>query len=284
MKCDLHTHSVHSDGSFTTAELVAQGKENNLVIALTDHNTVSGLADFMRQGAEMGVITIPGTELSCAHGKNEFHLLGLFIKPQYYDRVERLVKEIHVLKEISNIEMVERLNEGGYMINYADVKKRNVNGNANRAHVAAELVDKGYFETVSEVFDTILAEDKGFYVQPERLQLLDAIKFLREIEALPVLAHPLKDVEPQVLISILPELIEAGLCGIETMHSSYSNEQIERSKEIAKEFNLLESGGSDFHGKVKPGIDLGVGKGNLNVPLEIYHKLQEKHISLYPEK
>ncbi len=281
MRCDLHTHSVHSDGSDKTRHLIEEAARLGLIIALTDHNTVSGLPDFMREAKELGVTAVPGTELSCCHGDDEFHLLGLFIKPEYYGRVEYLAKEFHVLKEISNIEMIERLNAAGYNINYADVKKRNVNGNANRAHVAKELLDKGYVNSVSEAFETLLSDEAGFYVQPVRLQLVDAITFLREIEALPILAHPLKDVSAETLIEILPTLLDAGLCGIETMHSSYSNEQIDLSKKIAKTFSLTESGGSDYHGNVKPDVSLGIGKGNLDIPKDIYSSLISRYETVY---
>lgn len=273
MRCDLHTHSINSDGASTTDELIAQAKELNLIIALTDHNTVAGLPAFMQAAAENGVTAIAGTELSTEHNGVEFHLLGLFIDPKNYQKVERLAKEFHVLKEISNIEMVERLNDAGYDIAYADVKKRNPNGNANRAHVAAELLEKGYVSSIREAFSTILSEGAGFYIQPARLQLIDAVHFLREISALPILAHPLEDTTPDALIEMLPELIEVGLLGMETMHSSYSDDQIRIAKEIASRFNLLESGGSDYHGIVKPDVHLGCGKGNLDIPQSVYDKL-----------
>ena len=285
MICDLHTHSIHSDGTDTPAQLIAQAKDLGLsVIALTDHNTVAGLADFLREAETQGVTALGGTELSCSHEDKEFHLLGLFIQPQYYKKVERLAKEFHVLKEISNIELVERLNAAGYQIDYANVKKRNPGGNANRAHVAAELLDHGYVTSVAEAFATILSDDYGFYVQPQRLLLTDAIAFLREIHALPVLAHPLKDIDADTLIRLLPQLIDAGLQGIETMHSSYSVEDIRISKEIAHDFHLLESGGSDYHGAVKPDVRMGSGKDNLAIPSEIYNALLHRRNQLYGDK
>lgn len=273
MKCDLHTHSINSDGTATPDEIIAQAKELGLIIALTDHNTAAGLTDFMSAATENGVTAVAGTELSSEYNGIEFHLLGLFIDPENYHKVERLAKEFHVLKEISNIEMVERLNDAGYDITYADVKKRNPNGNANRAHVAAELLEKGYVSSIKEAFSTILSEDAGFYIQPVRLQLIDGIHFLREISAVPVLAHPLEDTTPEALVDMLPELIEAGLAGIETMHSAYDDEKIKIAKEIAARFNLLESGGSDYHGSVKPDIQLGRGKGSLDIPQSIYDNL-----------
>ena len=273
MTCDFHTHTNHSDGSFTPTELVAEAKRLNLTIALTDHNTVSGLPEFLAEAEREGVRAIGGTELSTDYEGKEFHLIGLFIKPEYYDRVERLCAEFLKLKEISNIDLCEKLNERGYKIDFSLVKARYVKGNANRAHIAAELVRCGYVSSVAEAFDTLIGKRCGIYVPPERLKLTDAIRFLREIEALPILAHPLKDATPERLRQILPTLIDAGLVGMETMHSSYSDDDIAAAKKIASDFNILESGGSDFHGSVKPGVELGVGKGNLRINEEVYHNL-----------
>lgn len=273
MNCDLHTHSNHSDGSSTPAELVAEAKEKNLIIALTDHNTVTGLSEFLSEAKRLGVTAVGGTELSTVHEFTEYHLLGLFIDDEFYKDIDALCKEYHYLKERSNILLVERLREAGYIIDYSVIKQNNVKGNVNRAHIALELKNQGYVSSISEAFDKLLGENCDFYIPPKRLEIIDAIRFLRGIRAMPILAHPLKDTSPEELRNILPELIEAGLVGIETMHSSYSDEKIAISKEIAKEFNLLESGGSDFHGKFKPTISLGVGEGNLDIPDTVYYNL-----------
>ena len=277
MNCDLHTHTVHSDGSYTPEHLVAAAFEKNLIIALTDHNTVTGLSEFVSEAERLGVTAIGGCELSTVYGRKEFHLIGLFIAPEYYGDLESLFDEYHKLKEQSNIDLINRLNAAGYKIEYSKIKSKNVNGRANRAHIAAELVKCGYVESVSDAFDKLLDEKQGFYIPPKRLSLVDAISFLHKIKAVPILAHPLKEIDAQELRMMLPELKEAGLAAIETMHSSYSEEKISVSKEIANEFDLLESGGSDFHGEFKPGIDLGVGKGNLNVDLSVYEKLLDYH-------
>lgn len=275
MNCDLHTHTNHSDGSNTPVELVTMAKELDLIIALTDHNTVTGLPEFLAEAERLGVTAIGGTELSTVYHGEEFHLLGLFIDPEKYGEVEELCREYHILKEESNIDLVNRLREAGYSIDYASIKARNVKGNVNRAHIAAELIEAGYFGSVSEAFDRLLDEKCGYYIPPRRLELTDAIGFLTEIGALPILAHPLKDIDGDRLREMLPELIEAGLVGMETMHSSYSDEKIALSKVIAADFGLLESGGSDYHGSNKPGVKLMVGKGNLNIPASIYYKLLE---------
>ena len=273
MYCDLHTHTVHSDGSYTTSELATEAKRLELIIALTDHNTVSGLPGFLSEAERLGLTAIGGTELSTVRGGKEFHLLGLFIAPKYYERVESLCREYHELKEKSNIDLIDKLSKMGYDISYESVQKRNINGRVNRAHIAAELFEGGYVTDVKDAFDRLLDERCGIYIPPKRLEITEAISFLREIKAIPVLAHPLKEIGASELEAMLPELIGAGLVGMETMHSSYSDEQIAVSKDIAGKFGLLESGGSDFHGSIKPGVKLGEGKGNLHISDDIYKKL-----------
>ena len=273
LRCDLHTHSVFSDGTYTPGEIIAEAKRLGLIVALTDHNTAAGLPEFMDAAQKLGVTAVPGVEFSTEYNGKELHLLGLFVLPEHYAAVERMVKEQHVLKEISNMELVERLNQAGYLIDYMKVKRRNPNGNANRAHMAAELLDQGYVTSIREAFDTILSDNGGFYVPPSRLQLIDVIKELKRIGVLPILAHPLQELTEAELRNLLPNAIEAGLAGMETMHSSYTPETIALAEMIATEFNLLSSGGSDFHGSVKPGISLGTGKGWLCIPSEIYSNL-----------
>ena len=279
LRCDLHTHSVYSDGSCTPEEIVLAAKKLGLIVALTDHDTAAGLPEFMDAAQRLGVTAVPGVEFSTEYGGKELHLLGLFVLPEHYVAVERMVKEQHVLKEISNIELVERLQQAGYRIDYAKVKSRNPNGNANRAHVAAELLEQGYVTSVREAFETILHEGGGFYVPPSRLQLLDVIQDLRRIGVLPLLAHPLQELTESELRQLLPKAMTAGLVGMETMHSSYTAEMVSLAEKLAAEFGLLSSGGSDFHGSVKPDVALGVGKGVLHIPASKYEalrSLQEK--------
>ena len=139
--------------------------------------------------------------------------------------------------------------------------------------MAAELLEHGYVASIREAFDTILSDNGGFYLPPARLQLTDVIKELLRIGILPVLAHPLQELTEQELRSLLPIAKDAGLLGMETMHSSYTPEQIRLANAIAAEYHLLPSGGSDFHGSVKPDVALGTGKGQLHIPPEIYEHL-----------
>ena len=255
-------------------------KEQGLIIALTDHNTVSGLPDFLREAEKCGVVGVGGTELSCTYAEREFHLLGLFISPEHYKSIEALVSKFHILKQKSVVDLIERLNAAGYKVDYEKVCQRTMNGNVNRAHIATELLERGYVSSVTEAFETLLSKNYGFYVEPERLELIDAIRFLRSVKALPILAHPLKEISAEQLCEMLPRLIEAGLVGIETMHSSYSDEDIALSKEIAHRYSLLQSGGSDYHGTAKPDVSIAIGKGNLSIPSSVYYDLLRVHEEL----
>ena len=273
LRCDLHTHSVFSDGTYTPAEIIAEAKRLGLIAALTDHNTVSGLPHFMEAAQKDGVTALPSVEFSTEYKGKELHLLGLFVQPEHYEAIEQLVKEQHVLKEKSNTELVERLNRAGYEVNYAKVKQRSASGNINRAHIAAELLELGYVSSVREAFDTLLSPRGEFYVPPVRLQLRDVICELRRIGVMPVLAHPLQELTEQELRKMLPSMMEAGLMGMETMHSSYTVDEITLAGKIAAEFGLLPSGGSDFHGTVKPDVALGTGKGQLSISADTYFVL-----------
>jgi len=274
MFCDLHSHSIHSDGTFTPKEIAAEAKRLSLTaIALTDHNTVSGLPEFLEEAHRLGITAVPGVELSTVWEGHDLHLLGLFIAPEHYRDIAELTDEFYLRKEESNLLLVQRLNDAGYLIDYSAVKKRNLKGNVNRAHIAAELKDQGYVSSISEAFDTLLEEGHGFYTPPERLETVDAVAFLKKIGAVPVLAHPLLDVNEAALRRLLPDAIGAGLAGMETMHASYTEEQTKCAEKIAEEFSLLQSGGSDFHGDNKPDIRLGSGKGTLQIPHAFYEGL-----------
>lgn len=275
MRSDLHTHSVYSDGTWTPAQLVAAAKELGLVIALTDHNTVAGLPEFLAEAERQGVTAVPGIEFTTEYRGKELHLLGLFLRAEHYGPIEALMEEYNRLKEISNRELVARLNAAGYRIDYANVQKRSPNGNINRPHVAAELLAQGYADCMWNAFENFLGEDKGFYVPAKRLQLTDAIRFIRRLGALPVLAHPLQELKEDELRELLPAAVEAGLVAMEVMHCSYTDEVIAAAQRVAEDFGLLPSGGSDFHGEVKEDVSLAVGKGNLSIPLQFYHGLLE---------
>lgn len=271
--CDLHTHSTFSDGSCSPKELLETAKAAGLVaVALTDHNTVDGLKTFLTDGKNYGIEAVAGVEISCDYNGKELHVLALFIE----NRLSEMQKFLEISKsrkEESNKLLAENLVNKGYKIDYEQIKLQTV-GSINRVHFANELIKKGYIKTVKEGFDTVLSENAGFYLQPKRLTVFEVIDFIKNINAISVLAHPLLNLTKEELIEFLPEAKQMGLKAIETRYSKYSIAEQEFCTRLAKDFGLLESGGSDFHGANKPDIKIGVGQGGLQVPYKFLEAIK----------
>ena len=274
MLCDLHTHSLFSDGSFTPAEIIDGAIEKKLsAVALTDHNTVGGLPDFLSYAEWKDIEAVAGAEFSVDYNGKELHLLGLFIPKEAFGTVEALMEEVNARKEKSNLELIESLSRSGYPLDY-DALKNGVKGMVNRAVVARTMVEKGYVSSVKEAFGTLLAKDGGHYREPKRLTVWEILDFLKSIGAVSVLAHPFLNLTEGELLEFLPLACQRGLTGMECYYSEYDEKLTARSVEIARVFRLKESGGSDFHGASKPDIALGFGKGDLRVPYSCVEDLK----------
>lgn len=257
MKYDLHTHSIYSDGTWTPRQILETAAKMDLTVALTDHNTVSGLPEFMAIAAELGVEAVPGTELSTDYQGKELHIVALFLRPAHYEVVREYVAEGDRLKDQSNRDLVARLQAAGYAIDYQQILAKTPDGRVNRANIGAELVEKGYVESVKAAFDTLLKEKHGYYVAPKRPDAYATIAFIRQIGALPVLAHPYLSMSPEMVEAFLPQAVASGLVAMETCYTTYDAPTTALAKQVAARFGLLESGGSDFHGAVKPNNPLG---------------------------
>lgn len=265
--CDLHVHSNYSDGTCTPAQVVALAKQAGLTaVALCDHNTVSGLPDFMKAAAGSGVEGIPGTEFSTDYKGVELHVLGLFIRPEHYAAVTERAERYLIDKEQSNIDLCSTLYAAGLEINYRQIKEKTVDGFVNRAVIGAEMVRLGYVASVQEAFKTWLSPKRGYYIPPKRPDVFEIIRFIKSIGAVAVLAHPFLNLEQPELEEFLPQAVKAGLDGMEVYYSKYDEETTALSMKIAEKYGLLPSGGSDFHGQNKPDIAIGVGRGNLQIP------------------
>ena len=278
--CDLHTHSCYSDGTCTPAELIRLAEEAGLsAIALTDHNTVKGLLQFLEAAKGSNVEAVPGIEFSTEYRGKELHILGLFVEPEHYESVNELLEEALRRKERSNIDLVQRLKEQGLELDYWAIKAETPGGSVNRAVVGAYLVRHGFCKTMTEAFDNWLSLERGFYVPPKRPEAYDVIRFIKSIGAVAVLAHPFLNLDEQGLRGFLMEAVPAGLDAMEVYYPTFSEAQTALAGQIADEFGLLPSGGSDFHGANKPDIDLGTGKNNLHIPLGVLKKLATRAIS-----
>lgn len=269
--CDLHTHSTFSDGTCTPAQLIKIAEAAGLsAIALCDHNTISGLESFISAAADSKVEAVPGIEITADfHGK-EVHIVGLFIRAQFYKRVNVFISQIYSFKEQSNAELADRLNAAGLNVDYDEIKKDANGGFVNRVHFANALIKSGYVSSVQEAFEKYLSDEKGYYVPAKRLDALEVVSFLDSINALPIIEHPLISLSYEDLLRFLTEAKSKGLAGLETNYSLYSEEQTALALELAERFGLLKSGGSDFHGDNKLNIKMGVGMGNMSVPTVYY--------------
>ena len=272
--CDLHTHSLFSDGTCTPAELIEEAVLLGLsAIALTDHNTIDGLPDFMAAAEGKDIIAIPGAEFSVDYEGAELHLLGLFIDPVHFPTIRDMMHRYQLLKEQSNLDLVDALNRAGYDLDFDRIRAKSPNGNINRSHIAAALTEKGYTASIREAFETLLAKGGGFYHEPPRPTVWEILEYLTGIGSVPVLAHPFLSLSPEELAEFLPRA--KGLIGMEVAYSTYDEDTAALAARMAKEFGILPSGGSDYHGAKKPDIKMGIGRGALQVPVQWIYTLKE---------
>ena len=277
--CDLHTHSTFSDGSYTPEELIAAAKAIGLsAIALCDHNTVAGLPRFQAAAQAAGIEPVLGVEFSSDYNGTELHILGLFLPENRLSEVHNLLLDGIRRKDESNRALIRRLSEAGYSLSYEEIKAATPCGQVNRAHIAEALMVKGYVPSVNTAFKTLLSPEAGFYLPPRRVSATEVITFIRSIGGVAVIAHPLVTLDEGSLREFLTEAIPMGLTGMEVDYSDYDEKTTALAKVIADEFGLLPSGGSDFHGSVKPAIALGVGRGNLCVPYAYVEALREARV------
>lgn len=274
--CDLHTHSYYSDGTFSPEELIQIAEKKNVAaVALTDHNSTKGLPEFMRAGEDSKVVTIPGCEFTTEYRGTELHMVGLFFSEDKWPAVEAYLEPMRVAKKDSNHTLIDNLSDAGYNISYEEVAATTDADEFNRAHVARFLTAKGYVASIKEAFDELLYEGGKFYIPPKRLDVFETIKFINKCGGVSVLAHPFLNLSRGELEEFLPMAAEAGLVAMETRYSKYDEETTAAAMMLAEKNGIMESGGSDFHGDAKPGVNMGSGRGNLAVPFEIYEELKE---------
>ena len=267
--CDLHNHSVCSDGSFTPKELVDYALEKGVsALGLTDHNTIDGIHDFLGYAQEKGIEAVFGSELSTGFGDKEIHLLALFITEKNAHRVKEFTDIQLKAKEDSNIDLSNNLQKAGYKISLEELKKK-YGKNINRAHFARELVNGGYAETTDEAFNTLLKSGNGFYNPPKRVTFYEGVELVKSWGCVPVMAHPLLSVTKEELEEILDVATPLGLVGIEVYYPKFNDEEKAYLLSLCQKHSLLPSGGSDYHGNMKSQGDLNEAKA----PYECYEKL-----------
>lgn len=279
---DLHVHSTASDGTFTPAELVAEAKKAGLkAFALTDHDTVAGVAECIANGNKEGVEVIPGIEISCKYSSGaivdkEIHIVGLFINYND-DRFLSRIAECLDSRDGRNAALIAKMNEGGFPITMSQMREMFGEKTVlTRAHFAKWMIQKGYAKDNAQVFDKYLGEGKPFYIPRNMPKPGLAVEIIRNAGGAAVLAHPLLyGLTEEELVKLAKYLKKSGLSGIEALYSTHRNGDETTVRRIAKECGLLISGGTDFHGANKPDIKLGVGHGNLKIPYELAVNLKK---------
>ena len=271
---DLHSHTNHSDGSLTPAELVGEAKRVGLSwLGITDHDTFSGYDEARPTAEAEGQGLVCGIELSVKLNRRSVHLLGYFFDPDRLGGIREWVTGNQRARRERNENLMKRLQSLGLDITLEEVEA--LGGHmAGRPHVATLLVQKGYVKTMQEAFDVYLAEGQKGYVQRREPGMQEGLAQIAGAGGIASMAHPIRVQED--LPAVLPELIEQGLNAIEAYHSDHSPEQTRAYLELAKRFDLQVTGGSDFHGSYKPGLDLGTGRnGNVQVPDRVLDNLRE---------
>ena len=261
---DLHVHSTESDGTFTPTEVIAEAKNAGLsAIALTDHDTATGIRKAMGAAKEAGIELIPGIELSTAYtfpGKKqekEIHIVGLYINPDDPELL-KMTAEFRECRDKRNEKMIAALQEEGFPITMEALLAANPDSVITRANIARFLYEHGWIKSVSEAFDKYIGDGCRCYVGRFKVSPMEAVSLIKKNGGIAILAHPLLyHLGVEQLQLLIDDLKAVGLDGIEAIYSTYTTGEEQLVKRIAKENDLLISGGSDFHGENKPAIKLG---------------------------
>ena len=277
---DLHIHSTASDGSLTPFEILQLAQKLDLgAIAITDHDSLEGSKEALRAGIPTSLKFLSGVEISAAYPQffsrsGSFHLLGYAIRLD--DRaLNQSLDKLRQARKNRNPEILKRLNKLGYPLTLTEVRTVAGEGQLGRPHIAQAMVKKGYATSVNDAFDNFLGTDQPAYVNKYRIECIEAVQAITAAGGIPVLAHPglLGIDDEKALKQLIGNLKDIGIRGIEVYYPEHTAQQMETYAEFARHFDLLVTGGTDFHGKMMPDIKLGTGKGDLYVPYELYEKL-----------
>lgn len=272
---DLHVHSNKSDGTLNPSEVAYAAHAKGLsAIALTDHDTISGIDECQKAGASLGLLVIPGIELSADYHDKEIHILGLYLdlsRPILHETLKAFVKS----RQKRNIEMLRKFQDLGFNITEDDLGPRDQLSIIARPHFARAMVDKGYASSMDEVFEKYITPGKPAYVKKTSPNFKDCIDLIHAAGGKAILAHPyIYKFVNQNPLPMLDELRYNGLDGVEVIYPTHYEPQIHRLTQYCKSHNLIITGGSDFHGDNKPNIQIGSGYGKTQVPYELLEQFK----------
>ena len=265
---DLHAHTTASDGSYTPTELVRYAKKKGLsAIAITDHDTVAGVEEASIEGRKLGVRVIPGAELSTRMDDCDVHMTSLFINCKNKQLIKRL-DDMAASRQERNYKMVDKLHEAGFQIDRSDLDALGEGKILARGHIAQILIARGYATELKEALRKYLSKGTPGYVQKEVLSPEECIQLVHDAGGLIFVAHlhQIDPQDPEHCKDVARRLIRMGADGLETQYCEFDDEWRQATEQIAQECGCLRSGGSDFHGTMKKGLDLACGYGDLQVP------------------
>lgn len=276
MSIDLHLHSIFSDGTHTPTELIGLAQSRGLTaVSVTDHDSIEGVAEAMTAGEEAGVEAVAGIELSVVFNDHHLHLLGYFFDHtdlEFQDKIAVLQDA----RSIRNKKIIAKLQGMGIDISEDEVEKVSSTGQTGRPHIAKVLVAKGVVRSMDEAFERYLKKGAGAYASRFVYNGAEAIEIIKKCGGLVVVAHPAQIVSGyQELQLLVGKLVDCGLDGLEVYYPTYSANTRKNLKKIAKRYDMVISGGSDFHGDVRPHTDLAGGK-NVRVPEEILEEMRQR--------
>lgn len=275
-RVDLHVHSTKSDGSYTPTQLVEYAIEKGLsAFALTDHDTTEGLAEAFEAARGKKIEVVPGIEFSTEYQGRDIHILGFYIDYEG-EEFKKYLLDFQESRTIRNEKLCQKLREHGVDITYEELQAHFPEAVLTRAHYARFLLEKGCVSSVKEAFDKYIGDHAPCFLPREKVTPVQAVELILRAKGVPVLAHPvLYGMSEEGLDTLVSTLKEAGLVGIEAVYSTYNTAQERKMKALAEKYELLISGGSDFHGAAKPGLDLADGYGKLFVPYELLEKIKQ---------
>lgn len=273
---DLHIHTTASDGVMRPSEIVRYAKLKGLqAIAITDHDTIEGLEEGLKEGERLNFEVIPGVEISAEYPNGSMHLLGYFIDIHHPLLNEKL-KYLQEVRAERNPKIAEKLNHLGLKVTFEEVLKASGGGQVGRPHFAQVLIEKGYVKNFQEAFDRFLKKGAPAYVEKMRYSPREALHFIQEAKGVCVLAHP-KTLGIQgitQLEELISNLIEMGLKGLEVYYPEHSHSEVAQYKALAERYGLLITGGTDYHGIEGNELEIGVGRGDMRLPYSMVEGLK----------
>ena len=272
---DLHMHSTYSDGTFSPEELIAEGQRIGLkAMALTDHDTTNGVPRFRAAAQAAGIRILTGVEVSADPPHGTMHVLGYCVEPEDPVLIEHL-KWIRDGRDARNHEILHKLNQLGCHITMEQVESYAGEDVVARPHFSQALIAAGYAKDKKDAFEKYLARGKAAYAERRRLSPSATLELIRRAKGVPVLAHPFTlDLNPGALREQVKELASQGLLGIEVYYSEHTPDRVRDFGKLAKEFNLVATGGTDFHGANSPQVKMGFGFGSLSIPDDIPDQIE----------